>query len=132
MSFSFSKVIEKPSHIITVENKIVPLKLPKTKGVYVLLDEKGEVLYTGKSNNIRVRFYNHLSNCHNKKLKKEIESENIKKILIYECETMLDVNFLEKYLIQSGISRGKYNIEYTDKIIDIKLKTYFDEVNGVF
>ena len=42
-------------------------QLPKETGVYYFHDDKGEVIYTGKSTNIRSRILSHLSNNNTKK-----------------------------------------------------------------
>ena len=41
--------------------------IPEEPGVYYFLDEKGQVIYVGKSKNIRSRVLSHLSNCSTKR-----------------------------------------------------------------
>ncbi|MDP9726946.1 putative GIY-YIG superfamily endonuclease [Priestia aryabhattai] len=112
MSFSLLSNIPSPSFTQTINKHIEPLNFPECPGVYVMVNRKGEIAYTGKTKNLRQRIHNHVTSSHNKGVEKDIAQHNIKEIMVFCCETELDSIVLERYFIQSDIYRGKHNIQY--------------------
>lgn len=83
-------------------------------GVYVFIAHSGEVLYYGRSVNLRKRLRNHFfrNTSFSAKLRRELEAGNLSHILVFVCLTQLDAIVLERYFIQGGYYCGKYNSKY--------------------
>lgn len=69
--------------------------IPKTPGIYMMKDYKGNVIYVGKSKNLNNRVKNYFinSNNHSRKIKRMIK--NINDITIITTDTELDALILE-------------------------------------
>lgn len=114
MSFTLNSFLPEPSFIQIIEDQINPFEYPESPGVYVMVSKNNEILYTGKSKNLRERITSH-TNSHNAELKQAIRRGQIKEIKIFCCQTELDADILERYFIFGRIYCGKFNIQYKSK-----------------
>ncbi|WP_158231893.1 MULTISPECIES: GIY-YIG nuclease family protein [unclassified Sporosarcina] len=102
----------------------LPPQLLSRYGVYVFFDNDDQVLYTGKSSNLRKRIIDHFRFSHNRELWNSIQREEITKVQVYFCQKELDADLLERFFIRSGMFRGKYNISLVserDEYINVSL-----------
>lgn len=132
MSFNLEMFLPDPDLIIEVKGVLDFKNFPRETGVYVMMNLKGEISYTGKAKNIRNRIKQHILKSHNVGLKKDLESGVIKEIKIFICRTELDAIVLERYFIESGIYTGENNIQFAKvnliKEFDIQKEEY-DYIN---
>jgi len=139
MSFSLLSNIPSPSFIQTIKNKIEPLNFPECPGVYVMVNQKGEISYTGKAKNLRDRIYAHVKSSHNLGVEDDIAKQNIKEIMVFCCDTELDAIILERYFIQSNIYCGKHNKQYVSSSLsdfrskkrDFSKRIFNENVTGI-
>lgn len=84
--------------------------LPQSPGVYMFLDEKGEVIYTGKAKNLKSRVSSYFLNS--LELKTEAMVRRAKYLNYIPVESEFDALLLEAKLVKKH--RPKYNIELRD------------------
>lgn len=87
----------------------LPGKVPACPGVYLFVNESKDIIYVGKSKNLRRRLSQYV---HAKRLKKHVKMRKIlaesRQVWIETCETALRAELLETRLIQK--LRPKWNI----------------------
>lgn len=94
--------------------------LPKSPGVYIMKNVKGEILYVGKASNLRSRVYSYFS--------KEAESRHQVRFLmpkVDSIETIITSNPKEALLLENTLikkHRPRYNIELKDDKSYVSLK----------
>lgn len=113
--------------------------LPEEPGVYYFLDEKAEVIYVGKSKNIKGRILSHLSNC---STKRALEMKNRVAHITYELTgneliaLLLESHEIQKHKPQYNRAqrRTMYNhglFSYPDDEGYLRLKVCkLDDCNG--
>lgn len=91
--------------------------------IYMMYNEKNELLYVGQTKNLKKRFQGHFT-------KATLEVDTWKKDVYYidtfECKTEYDMRILEIYLI--GKLKPKYNIEFVFED-DVALEIKFEKFN---
>lgn len=111
---------------LNIDTKLVRIldDLPSITGVYYLHNEKGEIIYIGKSRNIRKRVNQHFTNDHHKSkmLQKEVASVN------YEA-TGNELISLLKENEEIKLNKPKYNKIIKKPVFNYALYQYTDE-NG--
>lgn len=114
----------KTEPILNLDTKIVRIleELPSITGVYYLHDEKGEIIYIGKSKNIRKRVNQHFTTNHNryKEIRKEISSVSYE-ATGNELVAMLKENEEIKH------NKPKFNKSYNKNIFKYALYQHTDE-----
>lgn len=104
--------------------------MPKEPGIYLFLDEKGDVLYVGKAKNLKNRVASYFRNTADLGPKTRVllsKTEKIKTIIVRsEIESLLlEVNYIKKY-------SPPYNIRLTDgksyPLIRITVKNQYPAV----
>lgn len=88
--------------------------LPTNPGVYMFLDENGDVLYVGKAKNIKNRVSSYFVNRRDLGTKTQILVSKIKKIKTINVDSELESLLLEANLIK------KFNPKYNAKLTDGK------------
>ncbi len=114
----------KTEPLLNLDTKIVRIleDLPSITGVYYLHDEKGEIIYIGKSKNIRKRVNQHFTTEHNffKEIRKEIASVS------YEA-TGNELVALLKENEEIKQNKPKFNRSYNKNIFKYALYHHTDE-----
>ncbi len=87
-------------------------KLPKNPGIYIMKNDKGEIIYVGKAKNLsnRVRSYFRSSTNHSEKVKAMVKN-------IAEFEYIIVDNEVEALILESNLIKRyvpKYNIVLRD------------------
>jgi DNA polymerase-3 subunit epsilon len=113
--------------------------LPEEPGVYYFIDENGQIIYVGKSKNIKSRVLSHLSNC---STKRALEMKN--KVAHISCELTgneLIALLLESHEIQKNLphfnraqrrtmyNHGLFHFPDDDGYIRLKI-CKLDDCNG--
>jgi len=86
--------------------------LPSSHGIYLFKNEKGKIIYIGKSNNLkqRVSSYFQPSSLKNKKIKKLVSNIHNLDYILTSSETealILECNLIKEYL-------PRYNVQFKD------------------
>jgi excinuclease ABC subunit C len=106
------------------------LSLPQKPGVYLLLDNSGEVLYVGKAKQLKNRVSSYFANPSQLLGKTRALVSQVKKIKVIIVESELESLLLEANLIKKYAP--KYNVRLTDgkayPLIRITLKDTFPAV----
>jgi len=84
-------------------------ELPKTSGVYVFYDKKGNILYIGKASNIKERVKSHLKSP---SFRDSLFLKEIAKIGFKETESEIEALILEAHLIKKH--QPKFNVLWKD------------------
>jgi excinuclease ABC subunit C len=88
------------------------LSLPEKAGVYVYLDNHGDILYVGKANDLKSRVSSYFVKSAQLGPKTKVLVSQIDKIRITTVESELEALLLEAFYIKKY--RPKYNIRLTD------------------
>ncbi len=86
--------------------------MPQKPGVYLFLDQKGEILYVGKAKQLKNRVSSYFTNIHSLLGKTRVLVEQVKTIKIILVESELESLLLEANLIKKY--QPKYNIRLVD------------------
>ncbi|MDY3801415.1 MAG: nucleotide excision repair endonuclease [Bacilli bacterium] len=91
--------------------------------IYMMYNEKNELLYVGQTKNLKRRFQGHFTKA---TLEVDTWKKDVSYIDTFECKTEYDMRIIEIYLI--GTLKPKYNKEFVFND-DVSLKIKFDKFN---
>jgi excinuclease ABC subunit C len=95
--------------IITEELNTKLRDLPETCGVYLLYDDKGNIIYVGKSINLKKRVMSYFRKNSTSMKKTQILSKSVHNVETHNTETELEALILEDELIKKNLP--EYNIK---------------------
>ncbi len=86
--------------------------VPEAPGVYLMMDDAGEIIYVGKAKNLRARLRQYFSESANHALKVQVMLESIRDFRYIICPSEVDALITENNLIKEY--KPKYNILLKD------------------
>lgn len=105
--------------------------LPKVPGVYLMKDDKGRVIYVGKSATLRDRVCSYFQNSTKLEFKKSGLLDEVVDFEVIECESEVEALLSENRLIKD--IQPKYNARLLDdKTYPYLMVTTDDEYPGVY
>src|SRR5580765_3582615 len=105
--------------------------LPKTPGVYLMKDDKGRVIYVGKSSSLRDRVGSYFQPATKLEYKKAPLRELVCEFDVIECDTEVEALLAENRLIKD--IQPKFNARLLDdKTFPYLMVTTGDEYPGVY
>src|SRR5215471_4625796 len=105
--------------------------LAKTPGVYLMKDDKGRVIYVGKSAALRDRVCSYFQNSTKLEFKKSGLLDEVADFEVIECESEVEALLSENRLIKD--IQPKYNARLLDdKTYPYLMVTSGDEYPGVY
>ncbi len=123
-------------------NKIITEDLPEQTGVYYFFDNSNNIIYIGKSNNIRHRIFSHLNNNMHKraqemknaisKVEYQITGSELVALLLESEEIKKHQPFFNRTQRRTFFNYGLYSFFDDNGYLNLKLIRIIDELNPLF